>query len=83
MGGVYSPEFATWSVGTAMNRNLTVHLVNCNHRPLMPCLLDMVAAGVTGPSTVLTRQEPVTDAVEAYRVFDEQRLGWVKVALEA
>lgn len=55
---------------------------NRNHRPLIPPLLDMVATAVIDPSNVLTRQEPVTDAIEAYRVFDEQKPGWINVALE-
>ncbi|MBA8826347.1 threonine dehydrogenase-like Zn-dependent dehydrogenase [Saccharopolyspora lacisalsi] len=80
--GVYPAGFDAWPIGSAMNRNLTVHLGNCNHRPLIPELLDMVASGVIDPSNVVTRQEPVTDAIEAYRVFDEQQPGWVKVALE-
>lgn len=80
--GVYPSGFDTWPLGTAMNRNLTVHLGNCNHRTLIPHLLDTVAAGVIDPSELVTRQEPVTDAIEAYRIFDEQRPGWVKVALE-
>ncbi|MGH3097380.1 MAG: alcohol dehydrogenase catalytic domain-containing protein [Streptosporangiales bacterium] len=80
--GVYPPGFDTWPIGSAMNRNLTVHMGNCNHRALIPQLLDMVASDVVDTSNVVTRVEPVGDAIEAYRVFDEQRPGWVKVALQ-
>lgn len=80
--GVYPPGFDTFPLGSAMNRNLTVHLGNCPHRSVIPPLLDMVATGALDPSAVVTRQEPVTDAIEAYRVFDEHQPGWVKVALE-
>lgn len=81
--GVYPAGFDTWPIGTAMNRNLTVHLGNCNHRPLIPKMLDMIGSGVLDTSNVLTQQKPVADAIDAYRFFDEQQPGWVKVALES
>jgi threonine dehydrogenase-like Zn-dependent dehydrogenase len=80
--GVYPAGFDAWPIGSAMNRNLTVHLGNCNHRTVIPPLLDMVAGGTIDPSSIVTRQEPITDAIEAYRVFDEQQPGWTKIALE-
>lgn len=80
--GVYPAGFDAWPVGSAMNRNLTVHLGNCNHRTVIPPLLDMVAAGTIDPSDVITRQEPISDALEAYAVFDQQQPGWTKIALE-
>ncbi|MEJ2863567.1 hypothetical protein [Actinomycetospora flava] len=79
--GVYPPG-RRLPVGSAMNRNLTVHLGNCPHRSVIPPLLDMVSTGALDPSNVLTRQEPISDAIEAYRVFDQQQPGWVKVALD-
>ncbi|MDR7300164.1 alcohol dehydrogenase catalytic domain-containing protein [Haloactinomyces albus] len=80
--GVYPPTFESWPIGSAMNKNLTVHMGNCNHRPLMPRLVDLVASGVLDPSVILERQEPVTDAVQAYQAFDQREPGWIKVALE-
>lgn len=80
--GVYPAGFDAWPIGSAMNRNLTVHLGNCNHRTVIPPLLDLVAAGTIDPSSIVTREEPIADAIEAYRVFDEQQPGWTKIALE-
>lgn len=80
--GVYPPPFDSWPIGSAMNKNLTVHMGNCNHRAVIPELVDMVATGRLDPSIVLEREEPITDAIDAYRVFDERRPGWTKIALE-
>lgn len=80
--GVYPPTFDSWPIGSAMNKNLTVHMGNCNHRSLMPRLVDLVASGVIDPSGVLGRHEPISDAVQAYQIFDQREPGWIKVALE-
>ncbi|MEJ2890925.1 zinc-binding dehydrogenase, partial [Actinomycetospora aeridis] len=37
--GVYPPGFDAFPIGSAMNRNLTVHLGNCPHRSVIPPLL--------------------------------------------
>lgn len=79
--GVYPPGLDTFPLGAAMNKNLVVRMGNAHHRPLIPALLDMVAAGTLDPAGILTREEPVTDAVAAYRLFDQHAPGWVKIAL--
>ena len=38
--------------------------------------------GAVDPSTALTNIEGVTDAISAYRAFDERQPGWLKVELE-
>jgi threonine dehydrogenase-like Zn-dependent dehydrogenase len=42
----------------------------------------MVESGVVNPEEVLTQQEPLDDALAAYREFDLRSPGWLKVALE-
>lgn len=80
--GVYPPPFDAWPIGTAMNKNLTVHMGNCPHRAIMPELVAMVSHGSFDPSKVLERQEPITDAIQAYEVFDQRQPGWTKIALQ-
>ena len=80
--GVYPPTLDNWPIGSAMNKNLTVHMGNCNHRPLIPKLVNMVATGAMDPSRILEREEPMRDAVRAYEIFDQREPGWLKVALE-
>jgi threonine dehydrogenase-like Zn-dependent dehydrogenase len=79
--GVYPPTVRSWPIGAAMNKNLTVKMGNCPHRAIIPQLLDLVASGVSDPAQLLTQIKPVEDVLEAYRTFDAQEPGWVKVAL--
>jgi threonine dehydrogenase-like Zn-dependent dehydrogenase len=80
--GVYPQTAASWPIGIAMNRNLTVQAGNCPHRALLPELIDVIAAGQLDPARAITEKEPMTDAVEAYRRFDAHDPGWVKVAMD-
>lgn len=79
--GVYPPEDTTFPIGMAMNKNLTIRMGNCNHRKYIPRLLEMVRSGAFDPTTILTQQEPLMSAIDAYKAFDLRRPGWIKVEL--
>jgi threonine dehydrogenase-like Zn-dependent dehydrogenase len=79
--GVYPPTMETFPIGTAMNKNLTLNMGNCNHRKYIPRLVELVRTGAVVPSAVLSRVEQIEDAIDAYRCFDERRSGWMKVEL--
>jgi threonine dehydrogenase-like Zn-dependent dehydrogenase len=79
--GVFPPPAMTAPIGDVQQRNLTVRGGNCNHRKYIPQLVGLVATGALDPTEVLTQTEPVTDAIEAYEVFDRRRPGWIKVEL--
>jgi len=80
--GVYPPTVETFPIGQAMNKNLTIKMGNCNHRKYIPHLIDLVRAGVIDPVGLLTQVNELTDAVDAYKTFDQRELGWLKVELE-
>jgi threonine dehydrogenase-like Zn-dependent dehydrogenase len=80
--GVYPPGFSSFPFGQAMNKNLTVHMGNCNHRRYVPELLDLVATGAFDPTAFITQREGTTAAVEAYETFDRREEGWLKTVLE-
>jgi len=80
--GVYPPTVSSFPIGAAMMKNLTVNMGNCNHRHYLPQLIELVADGAVDPSLLLTEDEPVSDAIDAYRQFDRREPGWVKVALQ-
>lgn len=80
--GVYPDLAERFPIGRAMNHNLTIRLGNCNHRKYLPHLIRLVASGAVRPEQVLTRHEPLTDALEAYRAFDRREPGWMKVELQ-
>ncbi|WP_116204416.1 zinc-dependent alcohol dehydrogenase [Amycolatopsis circi] len=81
--GVYPPGFEGFPFGTAMNKNLTIHMGNCNHRRYLPELLDLVRTDVVDPTAFITRREEPTAAIEAYESFDRREDGWLKTVLEA
>lgn len=80
--GVYPPNDRTFPIGAAMNKNLTLRMGNCNHRKYVPLLMELVRTGAVDPATILTRQEPLTQAVDAFKAFDTRQPGWLKVQLE-
>ncbi len=80
--GVYPPQHTSFPLGSAMNRNLTIKLGNCNHRRYAPGLLSRIATGAADPTTVLSKQERLPTALEAYRAFDRRDPGWTKVVLD-
>ncbi len=79
--GVYPLTDEFFPIGAAMNKNLTIRLGNCNHRKYIPHLVDMVASGMVDPTHILTEQEPLSGAIDAYKAFDQRRPGWIKVEL--
>lgn len=80
--GVYPPTFQSFPIGAAMNRNLTIRMGNCNHRRYVPRLIELVRTNALDPEKILTRREPLTFALDAYKAFDERRPGWIKVKLD-
>ncbi len=80
--GVYPDTMTRFPIGTAMLKNLTIQMGNCPHRKYIPRLIDAVLGGKVDPSKVLTEVEPMTDALSAYKAFDQRKSGWVKVELK-
>jgi threonine dehydrogenase-like Zn-dependent dehydrogenase len=80
--GEYPPQHHSFPIGEALRHNLTVKMGNCNHRRYVPGLLSKIATGGADPTTVLTQQESIPTALEAYEAFDRREPGWTKVVLE-
>jgi threonine dehydrogenase-like Zn-dependent dehydrogenase len=80
--GVYPQTAKTFPLGAAMNKNLTINMGNCHHRRYIPKLVSLVRNGTIDPLKILTKVEPLTDAVEAYKAFDKREQGWIKVELK-
>lgn len=79
--GVYPPPVRRFPIGEAMMKNLRIKMGNCPHRRYIPKLLELARSGAVDPSRIITEHEPLEDVAEAYRVFDQRRPGWMKVAL--
>jgi hypothetical protein len=52
------------------------------HRKYIPHLLDLIASGTIDPVKILTKIEPMQEAIEAYEAFDFREPGWLKVELK-
>lgn len=81
--GVYPPEDRFFPLGQAMNKNLKIHMGNCNHRRYIPELIGHVQSGRIKPSEIITQHGEMTSVIEAYERFDAHEEGWLKVVLEA
>jgi threonine dehydrogenase-like Zn-dependent dehydrogenase len=79
--GVYSPAAHSFPIGQAMNRNLAIREGNCNRPAYVPHLVNLVRSWVIDPVGLLSRTEPLTNAIEAYTAFDERQPGWLKTDL--
>ncbi|WP_336355645.1 zinc-dependent alcohol dehydrogenase [Pseudomonas granadensis] len=80
--GVYPAGFDSFPIGAAMNKNLRLNMGNCHHRKYIPKLIEMTLAGRVDPAKVITQDEPLTDAISAFKAFDKHQHGWIKVKLE-
>lgn len=80
--GVYPPQLKSFLVGEVMNKNITIHAGNCNHRKNLPRLIEMVRAGIFRPEQFFTQKSPLSSAIDAYRRFDRHEAGWLKVKLD-
>ena len=79
--GVYPPSVRWFPIGDAMMKNLRIKMGNCPHRRFIPHLLELTRNGSVDPSQVISQEAALVDAADAYRIFDERKPGWLKVAL--
>lgn len=79
--GVYPPADTSFPIGSAMNKNLTIRMGNCNHRKYIPDLIELVRTGAIDPTAIITQRENMEAVIDAYKAFDERRPGWLKVEL--
>lgn len=79
--GVYPPTMKHFPIGLAMNKNLKINAGNCNHRKYILLLLEQVKSGGVDPSRILTNEENLSSAIDAYKSFDKREDGWMKVKL--
>jgi threonine dehydrogenase-like Zn-dependent dehydrogenase len=80
--GVYPDASRTFPIGTAMNKNVTIRMGNCNHRKYIPGLVELVQGRAVEPAKILTHSAPLMSALDAYKHFDRRQEGWIKVMLD-
>ena len=80
--GVYGPPWNLVPIGTAMNKNLTLRMGQCNVHRYLPHLLEHVQAGRVKPSDIVTHRFSLDDAPHAYRLFAGKLDGCRKAVFE-
>lgn len=81
--GVYPPGTRDFPIGMAMNKNLTMKMGNCPHRRYIPWLIELTQSGRIDPTKILSHDQPLSNAIDAFKAFDRRERGWIKVALSA
>lgn len=79
--GLYPEHVREFPLGKAMMRNLKINMGAVHHRRYLPMLIGLVRAGALDPTVAITEVEPLSNADEAYEVFDQRQPGWMKVEL--
>jgi threonine dehydrogenase-like Zn-dependent dehydrogenase len=79
--GVYPENMRFFPIGKAVNENLTLRMGNCNHRKYIPKLMQIITGGAVRPERIITQEQPLVSAIDAYRMLDEKKAGWLKVEL--
>jgi threonine dehydrogenase-like Zn-dependent dehydrogenase len=79
--GVYPESMRFFPTGKAMMKNLTIRSGNCNHRKYIPMLMQIISGGAVKPERIITQEQPMRSAIDAYRMFADKKAGWMKVEL--
>lgn len=67
--GVYGPPWNMLPLGTAMNKNLTLRMGQCNTRRYMPHLLEHIRAGRVDAKAVISHRMSLDDLPRGYEIF--------------
>lgn len=79
--GVYGPPWNLLPIGTAMNKNITMRMGQCNVRRYMPELLDHIQNGRVEAKSIITHRIPLEDVDMAYRIFAQKKDDCIKAIL--
>jgi threonine dehydrogenase-like Zn-dependent dehydrogenase len=79
--GVYGPPFNLVSMGTAMNKGLTLRMNQCNVKRYIPRLIEHVQSGRVIPSEIITHRVPLETVSEAYHRFSNKLDDCIKTVL--
>jgi threonine dehydrogenase-like Zn-dependent dehydrogenase len=79
--GVYGPPWNLIPIGTAMNKNLTLRMGQCNVRRYMPRLLEHIQTGRVDAKAIITHRVPLEEVDAAYHLFAAKKDGCIKAVL--
>jgi len=81
--GVHTTEPFAFMPAAAYEKNITYKTGRCPARTMMNNTLPLLAVDEKILTSVITHRFALTDAVEAYKLFDEKRQGCVKLVMSS
>jgi len=79
--GVYGPPWNIFSIGSAMNKGVTIRTNQASVKRLLPKLIDHVMAGRLNPKGLITHRMPLEEISDAYHMFSAKRDNMIKSVL--
>ncbi len=79
--GVYGPPWNVVPMGTAMNKNLTLRMGQCNTRRYMPHLLEHIREGRVDARSYISHRLPLDEVGRGYEMFARKADDCRKVVL--
>lgn len=80
--GVYGGLLDKLPFGAAFAKGLTLRMGQTHVHSYLQPLLDYIEAGELDPSFVITHRLPLSEAADAYKHFNSDKNGWIKVVLK-
>jgi threonine dehydrogenase-like Zn-dependent dehydrogenase len=79
--GVYGPPWNLFSIGSAMNKGITIRTNQASVKRLLPRLIDHIMAGRLSPKDLITHRMPLEEIPDAYHMFSAKRDNMLKCVL--
>jgi threonine dehydrogenase-like Zn-dependent dehydrogenase len=79
--GVYGPPWNLVPIGTAMNKNLTLRMGQCNTKRYMPRLLEHIREGRVDAKAVISHRVTLDEVPRAYEMFAGKTDECIKVVV--
>ena len=79
--GVYGPPFNLVSIGSLMNKGITLRTNQTSVKRLLPKLIDHVMAGRLNPKGLISHRIPLEEVSDAYHIFSAKRDNCIKPLL--
>ena len=70
--GVYGPPWNLVSMGSIMNKGITIRTGQASVKRLLPKLIDHVMSGRLNPKELITHRIPLEDISDAYHMFSSK-----------
>jgi len=79
--GAYGPPFNLVSIGSLMNKGITIRANQASVKRLLPRLIDHVMAGRLNPKGIISHRIPLEEISDAYHIFSSKQDNVIKPLL--